>query len=271
MFSVILRPSYYLYNIRIYPLGLLRMSYDALRRAVTQSALLLRENAVREAEGRRSRAQVNEQKRVEEEARAAEEAAMEANDPIARLARAQHSLGNPGQQPIPSSLPEDVVGENGDVNGVVTPNSFGPHLKRVSALEATARVHRRFGSNNQPVVDTSSSTTGTTNSTGDGKGGGGGSSPGGARVGELERRLAAMPYNVQPEDMQDIQQHPSLDEFPDAAAFLAYAEQLQRTLVHNMAVITELVKRKDIHYGRIKEEMLSQALERRQREEEVSL
>ena len=56
---------------------------------------------------------------------------------------------------------------------------------------------------------------------------------------------------------------------PHAPRSLRYAEQLQATLVHNMSVIAELVKRKDTHYGRIKEEMLSQALERRQREEEV--
>ena len=193
---------------------------------------------MREAEARRSRAQVDGQKRVEEEARAVEEAQMEANDPISRLARQQQQHRGLA---MPPTVPEMKDGQgagqwgiSGEAKGqgqgqgqgqdydteggAITPNTFGPHLKRVSALEATARVHRRFGSNNQPVASAGS--------TGDGDGGDGRSRRGGDS--ELEKRLAAMPYNIHAEDMQDIQRHPAMDEFPDAASFLAYVGEGKR-------------------------------------------
>ena len=200
---------------------------------------------MREAEARRSRAQVDGQKRVEEEARAVEEAQMEANDPIARLARQQQQQQQQRGLALPPTVPEMKDGQgagqwgtSGEAKGqgqgqdydteegAITPNTFGPHLKRVSALEATARVHRRFGSNNQPVASAAS--------TGDGDGDGGDVGDGGdgrSRRGgdsELEKRLAAMPYNIHAEDMQDIQRHPAMDEFPDAASFLAYVGERGR-------------------------------------------
>ena len=207
---------------------------------------------MREAEARRSRAQVDGQKRVEEEARAVEEAQMEANDPIARLARQQQQQQQQQQQRVlalPPTVPEMKDGQgagqwgtSGEAKGqgqgqgqdydteegAITPNTFGPHLKRVSALEATARVHRRFGSNNQPVASAASTGDGDGDG-GDGDGGDGGD--GRSRRGgdsELEKRLAAMPYNIHAEDMQDIQRHPAMDEFPDAASFLAYVGERGR-------------------------------------------